>query len=182
MKLRFFGASIQWRVVYAFAASLLWWVFVEGGDLLGGPTVPYPMYATGAVFAALVLLPYLPDLKGTSVLRALLLLVCGALSYWLAMNLFFRLGDSSRFILEIAGMVGAVVIGVGARWLIPLALRWDGWIMVVAAGCLGAIVLDAGIALGIVMKNAVPTVYLVPGHAAWQVLVCLALYYGSEHE
>jgi len=182
LKLRFFGASIQWRVVFALLASLVWWAMVEGGDLLGDSTISYSMYATGAVFAALVLLPYLPSLKGAFILRALLLLLCGALSYWSAMNLFFRLGDSSRFMLEIAGIVGAVIVGIGARLLIPLVMRWYGWIMLVAAGCLGAIVLDVGIDLGFTMKDAVPTKYLVPGHVAWQVLVCLALYYGSEHE
>jgi len=179
MQFRFFGASIQLRVIYALIASLLWWAIVVGGDFLGGTTAGYPLYATGVVYAALVLLPYMPSLKGSLMPRALALLFCGALSYWSSINLYFWLGDSSKFMLEIAGVVGAVIVGIGARLLIPLALRRSGWLMLAAAGCLGAVVLDVGIDLGFTMKNAVPNKYLLPGHVAWQVLVCLALYYGS---
>lgn len=179
MQYRFFGASIQLRVIYALIASLLWWAIVEGADVLDGAIVGNSMYATGAVYSALVLLPYLPSLKGGLMLRALALLFCGALSYWSSINLFVRLGDSSGFMLEIAGVVGAVIVGIGARLLIPLTLRWSGWLMLVAAGCLGAIVLDIGIDLSFTMQNAVSNEYLLPGHVAWQVLVCLALYYGS---
>jgi hypothetical protein len=174
VKPKFFGAPIQLRVVYALVASLLWWAIVESGEPLG-----LPFYGTGAVFAALVLVPFLPNLEGANKLRALALLLCGMLSYWAAVNLLLLFGDYSRFMLEIAGVVGAVIVGVGARLLIPLVLRRSGWLMLVAAGCLGAIVLDVGIDLGFTMKNAVPNKYLLPGHVAWQVLVCAALYYGS---
>ena len=44
----------------------------------------YLLRATGAVFSALVVVPFLPSLKGAFKLRALALLFCGALSYWAA--------------------------------------------------------------------------------------------------
>ena len=52
--------------------------------------------------------------------------------------------------------------------------------MLVLAGCLGGVVLGIGFDAGFTMKNGVPNLYLLPGHITWQVLVCLALYYGSE--
>jgi len=148
-------------------------------------------YVTGAVYAALVLLPYLPSLEGTFKLLALGLLFCGVLSYWLAVYLFGHLPDfvalkgqeawlRDIYAFGITGVVGAVIVGTSARLLVPLALRWSGWLMLLGAGCLGGIVFSIG-------YNAKPTwhwgidyVYWLPGHIAWQVLFCLALYYGSN--
>ena len=134
MKLRFFGASIQWRVVYAFAASLLWWAMVELNQFWLGESWSYPFFGTGAVYAALVLVPYLPDLKRMRLLRALALLLCGAFSYWSAVSLFdssilpipgFVKGLSGGLYLSypmgVSGILGAAIVGIGARLIIPLA-------------------------------------------------------------
>jgi len=173
-KFRFFGASIQLRVVYALIASLLWWAIVKSGEPLG-----LPFYGTGAVFAALVLVPFLPNLEGTNKLRALALLLCGMLSYWAAVNLLVRMDELGAFAMGLAGVFGALIVGIGTRVFVPLVLRWHGWLLLAGAGFLGGVVLhfryDAGFGMWTHHYE-----YWLPGHLAWEVLVCLTLYYGSE--
>ena len=50
--------------------------------------------------------------------------------------------------------------------------------MLAGAGLLGGIVLQLGYGAGFGMWTP-DFEYLLPGHIAWEVLVCLALYYGS---
>lgn len=204
MKLRFFGSPIQLRVVYALIASLLWWAMVEFSQTLSDPYEEYLFKATGAVYGALVLVPYLPSLKGTFKLRALALLLCGVLSYWAAISAADLIPDSAvpkilrdqgdtlvvRYILGISGVVGAVIIGIGTRLFAPLALRWDGWLMLMGAGFLGGLVLSISFfnvnlpvpGIGGGGEGGIRFLYWLPGHIAWQVLVCLALYYGSNRD
>ena len=131
MKPRFFGASIQWRVIYALAASLLWWVLVETADSLRYGD--YLRFATGGVYAALVLVPYLPSLKGGFMLRALGLMLFGVLSYWSAITIaavvdFSRVSmlNGQGVAFEVAGAGGAVIIGIGARLFVPLGSAMVG--------------------------------------------------------
>lgn len=194
MKPRFFGAPIHLRVVYALIASLLGWAMtvrilptVFGNDI----------WTTGAVYGALVMIPFLPSLKGIFMLRALALLFCGGLSYWAAIRATNQFDMNHRFLVPevllngqwhtlvimylwgLGGIVGAVIVGVGVRLFVPLALRWDGWLRLVGAGFLGGLVVGLGLSVN-EGKERVNWSYLLPGHIAWQVLVCLALYYGSD--
>jgi len=185
VKLRFFGASIQWRVIFALVASLLWWAMAEmSGSLVNGA---YLMWATGGVYSALVLVPYLPGIKGVFMLRAVALVFFGVLSYWSAQMFAADAAapgiwmlDRQTVSMEIAGALGAVIIGIGARLLVPLALRWRGWFLLVGAGLLGALVLNFGFEAGAGRLGGITYLYWLPGHVTWQVLVCLALYYGSD--
>ena len=195
LRLRFFGASIQWRVVYALAASLLWWAMVELNESWFGSHWSYAFYGTGAVYSALVLVPYLRDVRGLHMLRAIALLFCGALSYWSAVMLIeYDLAPAPDFLkgldedsalaysMAMSGMLGAAIVGFGARLLIPLPLSWSGWLMVLGAGLLGGIALGLSFGSGVSVGGNFSYQYWLPGHVAWQLLVCLALYYGSEHE
>ena len=195
MKITFFGAPIQLRVVYALIASLLWWAVFEhaGGIYL---TDEHAYWVTGAAFSALVLVPYLPSLKGTLMLRALALLLCGAISYWAAVSFAIAdpiedLGLPTVFksnellfgiarVFGIAGVVGALIVGIGARLFVPLALPWRGWLMLAGAGLLGGIVLGFSEDAAVGAWGKINYTYWLPGHLAWEVLVCLALYYGSD--
>jgi hypothetical protein len=190
VKLAFFDASIQRRVVYALIASLLWWAMSEIAQTLSGMNGEYLRWATGGVYGALVLVPYLPSLKGIFKLRALALLSCGVLSYWAAIwtathiavpKSLEDLGRGLAFghMLGFAGVVGATIIGIGACLLVPLTLRWDGWLRLMGAGILGGLALSIGFDAGIGGMRPGHPIYWLPGHIAWQVLVCLALYYGS---
>jgi len=185
MKFRFFGASVQWRVIFALVASLLWWAMVEAADSLDVGV--YLIWATGGVYAALVLVPYLPGIQGVKLLRAVSLVLIGVLSYWSALT-FAADGaapgiwmlDPQTVSMEIAGALGALIIGIGARLLIPLALRWQGWLLLVAAGLLGALAVNLGFDAAAGTPGGGSNLYLLPGHAVWQLLVCLALFYGSD--
>ena len=190
MKIGFFGAPIQLRVIYALIASLLWREISANADSLH-LDAQITFWVTGAVFSALVLVPYLPGLKGASLLRALALLLCGSLSYWTAV--YFAVDDdlniqrnlpaffaSSVIWIGIAGVIGALIVGIGARLFIPLALRWRGWLMLAGAGLLGGMILGISLDAGFSIWGPTNYDYWLPGHMAWQVLVCLALYYGSR--
>ena len=183
-RFRFFGASIQARVVLALISALLWWALTEVDGVLSGSTRGFPTYATGAVYAALVLVPYLPGLKGTLILRALALLICGALSYYLAIRVFIWAPGILKEIgrLGFIGILAALIIGIGARFIIPLAIRRDGWLMLAGAGLVGGVVIGIGYGPGFSMVHVMNGPLLLPGHIAWQVLVCLALYYGSNRD
>lgn len=199
VKLGFLGAPIQLRVVYALIASVLWWAMFEIAVTIRGTNGEYLRWATGAVFSALVLIPYLPSLKGTFKLRAIALLFCGALSYWAAIRATNHIDLNHRFfvpeillsdqwrtlvtmyLLGIAGVVGAVIIGIVARLLVPLVLRWIGCLGLMGAGFLGGLVVGFGISVD-EGSGGLNLFYFLPGHIAWQVLVCLALYYGSNRD
>jgi hypothetical protein len=182
---RFFDAPIRWRVIYAMAAALSWWGMAELDQELRYPDWGPLFYATGGVFSALVLVPYLPNLQGVLKVRALALFACGVLSYWSAVETAVGLAvlpnDISGISVVIAGIAGAVIVGIGARLAVPHVLRWSGWLMLAMAGCIGGVVVMFGLDEGFRhYPSRVDYVYLLPGHVAWEVLVCLALYYGSE--
>lgn len=191
MKFQFFGAPIQLRMVYALIASLLWWAAVGIVGLPSRYTGGHSGLVTGAVYSALVLLPYLPNLEGAHKLRALALLFCGVLSYWSSITLFVWLGNfgfpgvptsmpGTVILMGLAGVNGALVIGIGTRLLVPLVLRRAGWLMLMAAGLVGGMILGISFLASIGLAGAIDYRYWLPGHVTWQLLVCLALYYGSE--
>lgn len=125
--------------------------------------------ATGAVFGACVLGPY--TAPSHRVPRILALAVASAAIYWLAV----------RFVADgpipYDSIVSLIVAGSGAALLCGLAVviiasRPFGWELVpllLAAGTLG------GVAFEIRIPN---DELLLVGHAAWQLLVCLALHFG----
>jgi hypothetical protein len=166
MKFGFFGAPIQLRVIYALIASLLWFAMVGVADSLANGYGQYLNWATGAVFAALVLLPYLPNLQGTYKLRAVALLFCGVLSYWSSITLFVWLGhpglQGAAIPMGLAGVGGALIIGIGARLIVPLVLRWRGWLLLMGAGLLGGIVLGISFPASIGAAGTIDHKYL-PG-------------------
>ena len=191
MKFQFFGAPIQLRVINALIASLLWWAAVGIVGLPSRYTGGHSGLVTGAVYGALVLLPYLPGLEGANKLRAVALLFCGVLSYWSSITLFVWLGNfgfpgtssnvpGALIPMGLAGVGGALVIGIGARLLVPLVLRRSGWLMLAGAGLLGGVVLGIGLPASIGPAGTIDYRYWLPGHVTWQLLVCLALYYGAE--
>jgi hypothetical protein len=183
---RFFGAPLPLRVLYALIASVLWWIMSEI-DLSSRSVFESVFgtlsFSTGAVFSALVLIPYLPSFKGVFKYKALALMLCGVLSYWSALNL-FRLADDLGLgevaVFGEAGLVGAVIVGIGARLFIPLALSQRGWLMLAAAGCLGGLAFPCLLPLEVTAPGSRHMLELLPGTVVWQLLVCLALYYGSD--
>jgi hypothetical protein len=80
----------------------------------------------------------------------------------------------------LAGVGGALIIGIGVRLFVPLVLRRNGWLLLIGAGLLGGIILGISFPASIGPAGTIDHKYWLPGHITWQLLVCLALYYGSD--
>jgi hypothetical protein len=196
-------------LLYAGASALAWYAIVEIAEAFDDAWNGW-IYATGAVFGALVLVPHLEDLRGSNLLRAVGLCAAGTVSYWTAHWLYAadfaelivlpgamgsctvspvgqEIKSAVRAIFDVpplevwagceylrmcvAGVWRAVVVGAGAALLVPLRIRGATWLWLAAAGAVGG----AGIAAGASLRDVDTFPRWLPGHAAWQVLVCAAL-------
>jgi hypothetical protein len=125
--------------------------------------------ATGAVFGACVLGPFAA--AAHRVERILALAVASAAIYWLAVR-FVADGPipyDSIVSLVVAGSGAALLCGLAVVFIAPRAFSWRLVPLLLAAGALG------GAAFEIRIPN---DELLLAGHAAWQLLVCLALHLG----
>jgi hypothetical protein len=124
----------------------------------------------GAVFGALVLVPFLPLQRWCGVRSIALIAGGGAIQLTaarLARYLLLSLHAHRLTAISCAGVAGSLLVGVLARTLIPLHAGWRLWTSVTAAG------LVAGVLLGSLPAHAGPA--WIFGLVAWQVLVCAAL-------
>ena len=132
----------------------------------GGPRFHY---AAGAVFGVFVLGPYAAPAH--RVPRILALAAASAATYWLAVR-FVADGPipyDSIISLIVAGSGAALLCGLATVVIAPRAFSWGLVPLLLAAGALG------GAAFEVRIPN---DELLLVGHAAWQLLVCLALHYG----
>jgi hypothetical protein len=130
---------------------------------------PWLRHAVGAVFGACVLGPY--TAPSHRVPRILALAVASAAIYWLAVR-FVAEGPipyDSIVSLIVAGSGAALLCGLAVVVIAPRAFGWQIWPFLLAAGAGG------GAAFEIRIPN---DELLLVGHAAWQLLVCLALHFG----
>ena len=125
--------------------------------------------ATGAVFGALVLGPYAALAR--RVPRILALAGASAAIYWLAVR-FVADGPipyDSIVSLVVAGSGAALLCGLAVVFIAPQAFGWGLVPLLLAAGALG----------GAAFEIRIPDdELLLVGHAAWQLLVCVALHAG----
>lgn len=126
-------------------------------------------YAAGAVFGALVLGPY--ALLPHRALRIVALAIASAAIYWLAVRFVVEapLPFGSIVSLGVAGGLAALLSGLAIVVIAPWPSSWRALALLAAAGAAGGAafeirVFDDGL--------------LLVGHAAWQLLVCLALHFG----
>ena len=126
-------------------------------------------YLVGAVFGALVLGPYVgPNQR---VLRIGLLSIASAVIYYLAVRFVADgpMGYDAITSFVIAGSGAAVLCGIATIVLAPRGPDWRVVPLAAAAGAIGGAVFDVKFAFD-------PN--LLVAHAAWQLLVCLALHFG----
>lgn len=138
---------------------------------------PWPLTGRGllqgALFGALVLVPFLPGPwcgpSKSGALRAAALLAGGMAIQLTALNLAQHLLALGPLWLAItaAAIAGALLVAVLAQAVIPLRASWRLWPLTTAAGLLGGLVLSFPQALA---------GGRLPGLVAWQVLVWAALY------
>jgi len=125
-------------------------------------------YVVGAVFGALVLAPYLGPRQ--KIVRLILLCAASALIYWLAVWFVTDgpIGYNAITSFVLAGAGAALLSGLAVVALAPRAFDLRLVAFTLLAGAIGGAAFD--------LKFAFDQ-YLLAGHAAWQMLVCLALHF-----
>ncbi len=130
---------------------------------------PWFQYAAGAVFGALVLGPYARSPH--RVLRIFALAVVSAAIYWLAVRFVAEapLPFGSIVSLMIAGSLAALLSGLAVIAIAPQPFGLGALALLLAGGAAG----------GAAFEIRIPDdELLLAGHAAWQLLVCVALHVG----
>jgi hypothetical protein len=147
--------------------------------------LPWPLedrsLLQGAVFAALVLVPFLASGRWRAG-RALLLVSGGMVIQLIAVRVALRLylhpplSAHPRLWVAtaLAGTAGALLVAALARLVIPVLGGLQLWAPVALAGLLG------GLALGLPSALGVGPAWTF-GLVTWQVLVCAALHVGGTH-
>ena len=164
------------RLLLAAASGVVAGLFLENS--LGSPWLDYAVSA--AVFAAAVLWPYLRKGRGLA-WRALALVGASALSYGTAVELGeYAEGampsgpwDPGVGAVLLASFVGAAVVLIAARFVVPLRVTARYWAFGAVAAVVGAAAMYAGL-------DGFNTLGFMLGSAAWQMCVCLALFAGRR--
>ena len=126
-------------------------------------------YVVGAIFGALVLAPYVGPRQ--LVIRLVLLCAASAAIYWLAVWFVTDgpIGYDAITAFVIAGAGAALLSGFAVVAIAPRAFDMRLVAFTLVAGAIGGAAFD--------LKFAFDQ-YLLAGHVAWQLLVCLALHFG----
>ena len=140
----------------------------------------------GLIFSLAVMVPFL-SARSIHWLRILALIGVSSLSYWFAIGTY---GDlmifswptdppvtrsnleiyTARYAWEIAGLVGALIVGAGGVLLLRMKIQWRFVLSIIIAGVLGGVVFDltGGSWIQLTSDSVI-------SHATWQTLVCAAL-------
>lgn len=158
------------------------YLLTELSDLAGGTSLPFPtrweeapawllVWSSGTFYAALVLLRYLDSRDAPW--RPVALLFAGAFSYWIGVQYaaVLRPSESMIFDTATAGVITAAFVGYLPIRLGTLAFAYPRFAALCFAGGVG------GAAIGWSVSHDQP---LLPGHAVWQILTCVALYYSPR--
>jgi hypothetical protein len=137
----------------------------------------------GALFAAGVFWPHLRA-GNLVVARAVALVTVSGVSYWAAIGTALEvapalgLNDASEpnlpaFVL--ASLVGAGIVVVPAKWLIPLRTPAQYWVLATVAALVGGVVMYVGLVSDL---SSDPLNFA--AFATWHALLCVALHFGSR--
>jgi len=164
--------SLPNRLLLAAFSGLSVWPLSE---LLGDASKWFSYIAVGAVFGALVLVPLLSQKRKRA--GAILALIIGSiLIYMLAVELVahgygpLKLRGKSSIVLS--GLIGALLVCALAAWTVPLKSSSRLWTIGAAAGFVGGFIFSWTV-------DSTHGAVVAAGYAAWQMLVCFALWFGS---
>ena len=172
------------RVLERLSVRLALAVLSGIGVLLAGEVPGSGWFSTyglpGAVFAAGVLWPHLRR-GNLLVARAVGLVVVSGVSYWAAISTGIEvapwLGERSEPRLAsyvVASLVGAAIVVVFAKWLVPLPTPARYWVLSTVAALVGGFVMYFGI------PGLPGDVSDFAAFATWHALLCVALHFGSR--
>lgn len=124
---------------------------------------------TGTVYSALVLFRYLDP--GNLSWRPVVIALGGALCYWVGVQYVVELRPSRNYIVDstIAGVITAAFVGYLVIRFGTLRFAWWPFAGLCTAGAIG------GAMIGWTETGGV--LVFIAGHAAWQILTCVALFY-----
>jgi len=128
--------------------------------------------AVGAIFGALVMAPYASAPHRT--LRGIALAAASAAIYYFTIRFVVGgpAGLSALATFVVAGACAALLCGAAVAVIAPLAFNLRLAALLVVAGAVGGAVFESRISFD-------PALLL--GHAAWQLLVCVALSFGQRN-
>ena len=180
-------AGLATCVLLAAVSTTAWYLLLRAADPVTDVWAPWPsgwgdlagwlvVWSTGSVYSALVLFRYLEVGTGAGA-RAGVLAVAGAISYWIGVNVSTQWSPTDIYVVNfaIAGAITAAGLGYLVIRIGTLRFSLLSFVALCAAGGVGG----ALIALDDWFKNVgegmIPE--FVVGHATWQILTCISLYF-----
>ena len=170
------GASLAFRYGLALASVTAYAVTARLSDALepieGIPDAgQWFFYVVAAIFGALVMAPYAGPRQRA--LRCIGLTAASVAIYRLAIWYMTEgpLGYEAATSFAVVGAVASLLCGLAVVLVAPRAFDWRLLPLTLAAGALGGAAFDIRIP---------SDQYLIVGHAAWQLLTCLALHFGLK--
>lgn len=171
-------ASVSRCLWLALGSSVLWFFLWQLAELLEADASGLPesargfagwlcLWLSGSVYAALVMFRYA---VGSSSLRLAVFLLAGAFSYWMGVQLTLNAFTFDPLWLRVGvvGALAAVFVGAVCTW--PGSLTGSVRLFAALAGA-GAV---GGALIG--LSDGDTDAWMIGGHAAWQMLTCLALH------
>ena len=183
-----FNLSLGPRLALAVLSGLLTYpaILIDSalGPLSYPPIFPWWIILHGAIFGVLVLVPFIASDRHRT-LRAVALVVASVVSYDAAIKIPDLIdlnlpGDLGDFI--VAGVSGALLVATAVRFIAPLRAGLPYWSFTFLAGAIGGFVFAMTFDVCDWDNCSSPGLILVyaSGWAAWQSLVCGALFVGSQ--
>jgi len=176
------------RLLLAVTSGMLTYPAIRLDSLLGPGRYP-PLFSWwliihGLLFGLLVMAPFISEKRLRGV-HAAALAIASVLAYDAAIRvpdlIQARLfGDAGDFV--VAGVCGALLVATAVRFLAPLAVTRAYWGLVTLAGLAGGLVFSCTFDL-CNWDSCAKAWMILPysgGWVAWQTLVLLAMYYGSD--
>ena len=167
----------------AVASTAAWYLLYKLMDRIGGSGNAIPadwsefpgwllFWFTGTIYGVLVLFRYLDS--GNLSWRPVVIGLGGAFSYWIGVQYVIWADPFEMVILDaaVAGVITAAFVGYLVVRLGTVRFAWASFAVLCTAGAIG------GATIGWAGPDNEPG--FIAGHAAWQILTCIALFYSPK--
>ena len=172
------GAGLGKCLALAAASTAAWYLLWKLSDALPASELLglLLLWTTGTVYSALVLFRYLDP--GNLSWRPVVIGLGGALCYWIGVQYATELRPSQNDIIDtaVAGVITAAFVGYLVIRFGTIRFAWGPFAALCAAGAIGGAMI--GWAVHNVFRDG--ELEFIAGHAAWQMLTCIALFYSPK--